>query len=344
MEDLEKFTPPPPANASGGTITTGVNVADLSAADDAYGSQSGEDGGSSGSGGGGDAVHPMPILSPAFHVYWDDTSRSYKVNNPKVIDPSGNEVSVGGPQSFGDGDIFCEIKFNKSGGTYFAKLTTSRSQADDVIATVPIATIAAAGVTQYHVGVIVITGTYITGEAGSVSGGNAVTVHGNVKAQGDSGSGLKVRTWELGSQKFLSIDLSGRTAQQSFGIHDVKDSSGTATGTKIFSTDDVQAGGGGSDEATVLTGFGLSLNGNELLVTWHKVKIKGVTTETVADDNPERLMLLENIDVVNSVSYTNPNCTQSRMTIVAFTGQAIENDPNANVFTTTPHSAEHGGS
>ena len=340
MEDLEKFTPP--ANGTGGTITTGVNTADLVAADAAL-SESEAPGNSSG--GGADDFLPTAILSPAFHVYWDDSSRSYKVNNPKVIDPSGNEVSVDGPESFGNGDIFCEVKFNKSGGTYSAKLTTARSQAADVIATVPIAKIVNQDeVTQYHVGVIVIDGTYITGESGSTDGSAAVTVHGNVKAQGNSGSGFKVRTWELGNQKFLSIDLSGRTAQQSFGIHDVKNSSGTATGTKIFSTGDVKVDGGGSDEATVLTGFNLSLNGNELQVTWHKVKIKGVTTEAVADGNPEQLMLLENIDVVNSVSYTNPNCTQSRMSIVAFTGRAIENDPDATVFTTTPHSAEHGGS
>ena len=179
----------------------------------------------------------------------------------------------------------------------------------------------------------------ITGDA---EGSEAVS--GNVQAKGAEGSGLTVKTWKQGNQQFLSVGLRGKADSETFGIHNVKDSGGNATGIKIFSTGDVQLeGGGAEDSVDVLTGFSLGLNGSELQVTWHKKKIKGVATEDVADGAPERLMLLENVDVVNSVSYSNPNCTQSRTTVTAFSGTPIENDPNATVFTTTPHSAEHGG-
>lgn len=341
MENVETETPP----RNGSTITTGVNVADLVVADAAAAAAAETGAPSSGAGGGGDALHPSPLLSPSFHVYWDSDARSYKINNPKVIAPDGTSVSVGGPTSFSEGEILCEIMFTRDSGTFSARLVTAPSGAANVVSTVPIADIRPTGVVQRHVGVIVVAGTYITGESGSQEGTTADVVHGNVNAKGDAGSGLIMKTWKQGGQQHLSVGLKGKNNSEIFGIHDVKNSEGTATGTKIFSTGDVQIeAGGGEDEVDVLTGFSLSLNGNELQVTWHKKKIKGVVTEDVTDGDPERLMLLENIDVVNSVSYNNPNCTQSRMTIVAFTGQAIQNDQDANVFTTTPHSAEHSGS
>lgn len=116
-------------------------------------------------GAGSNAAVMNGILSPSWHVYWDAEEEVYKINNPIVVLPGGNQLVATVPK-LEDGDWACKIM--KTGDTYTAEVingSTPSPTADDsgesgtkIIAQIPICTISGVDVIQKHIGTIICVG------------------------------------------------------------------------------------------------------------------------------------------------------------------------------------------
>lgn len=139
---------------SGSGTNVGVDLATLMTSQVAVSTAGGSDG--SGGSGGGDMTVPR-IAS--FQVYWDVQSKQFKVFNPKVVDPGGNEITVT-ETPLSRGTYVCEVKKNATTGKYTAaiKLSDGVVPGNDTVTIVKLFAIADGKVEQYHVGAIILGG------------------------------------------------------------------------------------------------------------------------------------------------------------------------------------------
>lgn len=277
---------------------------------------------------------PMNKLS-SFSVYWDSVDRKFKVYNPIVVDPAGNEIEVPQP-TMSAGTFVCEVKYDSNEDGYVAafKLSTAVVPSADTVTVVKIFKLLNGEIEQYHTGAIVLD-TDITGEQGVESVDDAQKLHGSVSMSGSTGSGLVVKSFGQNGEKKLEIDLSARDDDDEFGIHDVTEN-GIPNGKKVFSTDDIEVGSSEeTDEVEVVTGFSLIVDGSTLKITWNKKKICKVKVEDVQDAE-EELLTLQSLDAVVDVEYTSPNLKQQKQTIYGFSTDQAQAPET--IFTATAHS------
>ena len=328
----------------GAPVSSGVdpNAATMAAneADQAAKKRSAEGGGNSGF----NDVVPVPNLA-SFSVYWDVAEKKYKVFEPRVVGPGGNEITVT-PADPGNGIYCCDVR-RTSSGSYAAaiKLLAQVERDEETVAVVRLFQISDDRVVQYHAGVINVSDMSITGEEGETEGSQADPVSGNILMSGMRGSGLSVFSFVRNkTENRVGIDLSGRHDSDAFGIHSVTDSEGTEKA-KIFSTADVElpkgGGGGGSKEVNAVTGFELSCEDGKLVIKWKTRKIKNVDADDEVTGSPETLLELEEVDAVESVDYdtSDHKLTQTKRTIYVPGKETSPQNPEE-VFQATPHSAE----
>lgn len=326
----------------GPAVSSGVNPNAVTMAANEAAQAAKKGGTESGVNSGFNDVMPVPNLA-SFSVYWDVSTKEYKVFEPRVVGPGANEISVT-PADLGNGIYCCDIRRTSDGGSYEAKikLLAQVERDENTVAVVRLFQISDDKVVQYHTGVINVTDMSITGEEGDTEGSQADTVSGDILMSGVQGSGITVLSFVRNkSEKHVCVDLEGRDRSDTFGIHSVTDSGGNEKA-KILSTADVElpGGGGGPDTVTVLTGFTISVVGEELKVTFKKAQISGVKQESTSEDT-ETLFDLERFNAVEDVNYdeTTKMFTKTKHTIYV-PGMGASADPTEEVFTATPHSNE----
>lgn len=286
-------------NGSGTTV--GVDLTTLMTSQVAV-STAAESGGDGGRSYGSDMT--VPRIS-SFQVYWDVQGKQFKVFNPKVVDPGGNEITVT-ETPLSRGTYVCEVKKNATTGKYTAaiKLSSGVVPGNDTVTVVKLFAIADGKVEQYHVGAIILGNGQITGEEGKTRGSKAVGVSGEIDAKGETGSGLVMKTYKTGKKNTLSVDLSGRKQTDSFEIKEVKDGDGKVVA-KILATEGFDIPGGSSDDTVnVFTGaeIEVDVSSQKLTIKFTTKKITVLKVEDVSETTDAELDL-EQCDVVESSSY-----------------------------------------
>lgn len=325
----------------GSPVSSGVNPnAATMAANEAAQAAKKADAGGGGSSGFNDMM-PVPNLA-SFSVYWDVSEKKYKVFEPRVVGPGGNEITVT-PVDPGNGIYCCEIR-RTSSGSYEAKikLLAQVERDEKTVAVVRLFQISNDKVVQYHAGVINVNDMSITGEEGETKGSQADPVSGNIQMSGIQGSGLSVFSFVRNkTENHLCIDLEDRDDSDTFGIHSVTDSEGEEKA-KIFSTADIElpeSGGGGSEEVNAITGFEVYYENKKLMIKFKTRKIKNVDAEDEITGEPATLLELEEVDPVVDVTYDSDDkkLTKTKHTIYVPGKAEGESEPE-DVFTATPHS------
>lgn len=324
-------------NGSGTTV--GVDLTTLMTSQVAV-STAAESGGDGGGSCGSDMTVPR-IAS--FQVYWDVQSKQFKVFNPKVVSPDGNEITVT-ETPLSRGTYVCEVKKNATSGNYTAtiKLSDAVVPGNDTVTVVKLFAIADGKVEQYHVGAIIL-GNGITGQEGQTSKSKAVRVSGEIDAKGETGSGLVMKTYKTGKKKTFSVDLSGRKQTDSFGIKEVKDGDGKVVA-KVLATEGFDIPGGSSDNTVnVFTGaeIEVDVSSQKLTIKFTTKKITVLKVEDVSETTDAELDL-EQCDVVESSSYdTGTHEFQNTLQgLVVFGHTSPQVASPDTVFTAKEHSTE----
>ena len=298
-------------------------------------STAGESGGGGGSGG---SDMTVPRIA-SFQVYWDVQKKQFNVFNPKVVDPVGNEIAVT-ETPLSRGTYVCEVKKNATSGAYTAKIKLSDAvvPGDDTVAVVKLFKIKDGKVEQYHVGAIILGNGQITGQEGKKSGSKAVGVSGEIDAKGEQGSGLVMKTYKAGKKKTISVDLSGRQSEDTFGIKEVKDAEGT-TVAKVLATSGFTSVS--TTEVNVFTGatFEVDLSTKKLTIKFTTKKVTVLKSEDVTKTTDAELDL-EQCDVVEGSEYTDDHKFKNKLTGLIVIGHTSAEGEDPTVFETTPHSDE----
>lgn len=295
-----------------------------------------------------------PQRLESFCVYWDVAEKQYKVYQPLVVDPDRNSVGVELPaEGITSGAYSLVVEYDKDNGGYSAKIKQEGAYqpSDKTVMVVKLFRIRNGGqspnsVEQYHVGAIAIQGNTVTGEEGETDGSDAESLNGKLEFAGRTGSGLVVKTYKNSGTNHVRFGLKGQTDDQSFGVHDVVDSEGSATGVKVFSTSDIEmkgGGGGSSSIAYVFTGAQIEVDipGKKLKIKFTTKKITVAKVEDVSGTTDAELDLAQ-CDVVESSEYdTGDHQFRNNLTGLVVLGQtSAEGESPVEVFTAKEHSTE----
>lgn len=316
---------------SGSGTNVGVDLTTLMTSQVAVSTAGGSDGG----GGSGSGDMTVPRIA-SFQVYWDVQGKQFKVYNPKVVDPGGNEITVT-ETTLSRGTYVCEVKKNATSGNYTAtiKISDGVVPGNDTVTVVKLFKIEDGKVEQYHVGAIILGSGQITGEEGQASGSQAVGVSGKIDAKGENGSGLVMKTYKTGENKTLSIDLKNRASGDLFGIREITDADNNVL-TKFLATSGLTL-----SKVQVFTGaeFEVDIPNKKLTVKFTTKNVTVFKSEDVEETTDVDLDL-EQCDVVEESEYTDDHKFKNKLTGLIVIGHTSAEGEDPTVFETTPHSAE----
>lgn len=292
--------------------------------------------------GGGAAGADLTVPRIAsFQVYWDVQLKEFKVFNPKVVDPDGNEIDVT-ETALSRGTYVCEIKKNASKSVYTAaiKLTYAVVPSPETITVVKLFKIEDGKVEQYQVGAIILGGGNVTGEEGQASGSTAVSISGKIDAKGENGSGLVIKTYNNGNRKTVSVDIAGRSSTDVFGIKSVYGSDKKEIA-KFISTKDIILQGGSDDKVNVIVGAEFRMDRNNLQVKWLKKEISGVTVKDVETTEWEDIVNGIQSELVIDIDYSETSHKLQKTTMNFLTLPRDGADPAevTDVFEAKPHTS-----
>lgn len=172
--------------SAGGAIQVGQNLGAAVVTAEAVAAAQGDGGGEGGCGADARALVAAPRLS-SFSVYYDQSDKTLKIFEPKIIVPYGHLIELSAP-NIGDGTYYCNVwvkrvELEASGASewnFDAKIEDHEAVSQsgfDIAASVPLFSINGTSVKQYHTGVLVFGGYGGgSGKIKSVSGTDGIEV------------------------------------------------------------------------------------------------------------------------------------------------------------------------
>lgn len=308
-------------------------------------------------------------ILPAFKVYWDISSKSYKVNDPVVICPDGTRIVASVPDSIEGGDWFCKVTGNDS--SYTAEITDTVDDEDKTSRYFPIFSVdyTTGDVIQHHVGILVLSSSGVSSIVGNAEGSERIT--GDVEITGMTDPDKPDTTCGLDFLTVSAREEEGRpprivavlkrygvpcTTSSNLGLHQIEYTDKTTKSrviAHVFACGDINiaepgGGGGGGDDSDsdsgsgssdwtyVVTGFdSLSIDTEgKFLLKYYKRKVK-VFREEEEEGTASLKMAATRKTVVTHSSYADGKFVNKTVSALLLESSDSTSD---DVFTAAPHS------